>query len=345
MGGSTEDTDAYASDAHRRLLSDPAALDHLWRTRGIDTVIATRFRLGITGTPGDRFWTLPLTNADGRAFAVKGHCADGQSQKSWWKPSGTKREHVWPVSLDGDGPVWCCPGELKALAVIGLGLPAIGITSGEGSAKSPTGVPVAALELLRGRSAAIPPDDDGPGVAWGDYTRRQFVDAGIDARIVDLDLDRSAGTKDIGDRIVCGLIEDAKEPAAVAATLLDRYARADPWYGTSIGDIWSNGSMWRPVTYIPTGLASLDNALGGGFRTRGGHLIVGKPGKAKTQLATTIAVNVAQRNIPTALFSLELESDELAQLVAAQLGDIPRLALALGKVDGDHTEKLRTVQS
>ena len=75
---------------------------------------------------------------------------------------------------------------------------------------------------------------------------------------VDLGLDRTAGLKDIGDWVTRRVVEDAKEPEAVAATLDDCYQRSDPWFGVRIGELWSSGRTWRPVSYIRTGLDGLD---------------------------------------------------------------------------------------
>ena len=165
------DPAVLASQARERLIGDSAALAHLWKTRGVDKATAERFRVGIVGKAGNRFWTFPIVDTDGRVIAVKAHRADGQNKKSWWCPKGADRSHVWPVSTQGPGPVWICPGELKALAVITSGRSAIGITSGEGSKDKPCDLPASAFELLLGHECALVPDDDECGRAWG----RMFV--------------------------------------------------------------------------------------------------------------------------------------------------------------------------
>jgi hypothetical protein len=204
-----------ANESHKRLLGDPAALAHLSSTRGVDKATAERFRVGITGKIGNRFWTFPIPGPDGNVIAVKAHRADGQDQKSWWSPEGVNRNHVWPVSIQGPGPVWVCSGELKALAVISTGRSAIGITSGEGSSRTPCDLPAAALQLLAGKSCALAPDDDECGEAWGRHVLRQMAQAAIDCREVNLGLDKAAGLKDIGDFIV-RLYENGKSPDEVA---------------------------------------------------------------------------------------------------------------------------------
>lgn len=299
-----------------------------------------RFGVGLIGEPGRRFWTFPVADKCGQVVAVKAHRADGQDQKSWWRPKGAGGSHVWPVDLSRDGPAWVCPGELKTLAVIACGRSAVGITSGEGSRDHPLDLPAAALDLLRGHTLAIAPDDDEVGRAWGEHVRQQLADSGIDARTVDLDLDAAAGLKDVGDFIV-RMYQDGKDGAAVAATLDEHYRRSDPWCGASVGELWRSDRLWKPVRYIGTGLHWLDARLGGGLRTRGVHLFAGKTGHAKSQLAVQVAVNAAIAGVPVGFFSLELGSDEVAQLIMAALSGIPRMILATGALDPNHAARLR----
>jgi replicative DNA helicase len=190
-----------------------------------------------------------------------------------------------------------------------------------------------------GKAFAIPPDDDGTGRSWSEHVCKQAADVSTDARIVRLPLDKSNGLKDVGDFIL-RMYENGKDSGAVAASLDEHYRRSDPWYGASINELWSSGRMWAPVTYVRTGLRALDSATGGGLRTRGVTMLVGKTNQAKSQLAVAIVVNAARAGTPTGFFSLELGADEVAQLVAAQLGDIPRHALATDNLLGEHPHRL-----
>lgn len=333
-----------AQAACTTLIREPSALAHLWRTRGIDEATAQRFHVGITGAPGKRYWTFPIADATGRVVAVKHHRADGQAQKSFWKPSGVARDHLFPLHLEPTGRVWVCPGELKALAVVASGRAAIGITSGEGcfngQVKRPTDLPARALELLRGRLVAVSPDADDGGPVWAEHVWKQLAAASIDGRIVRLPLDADSGLKDIGDYIV-RLHEDGKDAGAVAASLDEAWRLADPWHGTLIGHRWRDPRTWRPVELVTTGLWDLDATLNGGLRTRGVHMICGKTGQAKTQFAVTIAVNAAHAGIAVGYLSLELGADEVAQLVAAQLADVPRTILTRGKVRGEYGQRFQ----
>lgn len=324
-----------ADDAHTRLMSDPQALEYLFKTRGIDKTTAERFGLGIDTHRERLFWTMPITTPGGDFVAIKFHRVAGGYPKSRWQPSGGGRDHVWPVFLDPPGPVWLCPGELKALAVASVGRAAVGITSGE-TAKLPTYV----LDIVRGRDVAITADDDDPGRAWADRALTTLTDAGISAWIVDLDLDASSDLKDIGDWVTRRLVDVGDDPAAVAAALDHRYRVSDPWFGTQIGDIWKAERTWQPATVISTGLKDLDSVLAGGLRTQTVTLIAGKTGHAKSQLAVTTSVNVARAGVPVGFFSLELGADVVSQLVAAQIAGVPRRELARGRVRGMRGKKL-----
>ncbi len=204
-----------------RLLKDPAAITRLWESRAIDRATAERFGVGISAD--GRYWTLPIADVGGHVAAVKHHRVNpaGDGTKCFWLPKGTDSRHTWPACLDGPGPVWLCPGELKALAVIAAGRPAVGITGGEAAE-----LPGELADVLRGRPVAIAPDDDDAGAKWGARVVAALTSAGIDARIVDYSADREAGLKDIGDVVRQWAVEDAREPEAVAAALDAAYARA-----------------------------------------------------------------------------------------------------------------------
>ena len=332
------DASRFAREAAARLLNDPKALDELWRTRGIDGEAAGRLGIGIT--KDGRYWTLPIADRSGRTVAVKHHrVRAGAEPKSLWLPRGTDRKQTFPVCLEGDGPVWLCPGELKAAAIVGVGLPAVGITSGEGSQSKPESLPDALVAMLAGREVAIVADDDATGAAWGAHVRAQLVDGGVEARIVNVGLNKATGLKDIGDLVTRQRVEDAKEPAAVAEWLRHCWQASDQWQQFTVGAIWQQPATWQRVEHVPTGLRALNDALGGGLRTRAVHLLVGKPGKGKTQTAIQLAVNVAKAGTPVGIISLELDRQEVARLAMAQLAEIPRAWLDGGKLIGESAKK------
>lgn len=317
----------FADDAYARLIGDLDSLDHLWRTRGVDRATAERFRLGITDDPlGKRYWVFSVVSPSGQFVGAKTHRADGQEKKGFWKPDGVNREQAWPVALEPNGQVWLCPGELKALAVIGAGCAAIGITSGEGG-----NLPADAIPLLAGRVAVLPYDNDDDGKVWVEKFQSQLSEAGIEHRTIPMGEYVRAPKGDIGDWIV-QLIEDGKDPKAIRASLEHAYEFADPLRPYTLSTIWRGPSTWEPAKHVSSGLTKFDDVLDGGLRTRAVHLLVGRTGKAKTQLAMQVAANAALNGCSVGILSLELGRDDVAQLLAAQLGRIPRNHIARGEL-------------
>ncbi|MEP0846208.1 MAG: hypothetical protein HRF50_05215 [Phycisphaerae bacterium] len=322
------DVAALAREATERLIADAAAQARLWSTRAIDRATAERFKLGVTADGG--YWTLPVTSTSGRLMAVKYHRADAKTDapKCYWTPRGASARNVWPLHLDADGPVWLCPGELKALALIALGRCAVGVTGGE-AAPLPECLP----ELLSGRAVAIVGDDDDAGRRWARAARDTLAEHGIEARIVDLSLDKGRGLKDVGDLIVRRRVIE-KLPDETVANLLDRaYERSDPWRTFTLGGIWAEAATWRPTEHVLTGLRSLDARLGGGLRVGGVHLLAGKTGRAKTQTAVQCALNAALAGVPVGVVSLELPRRDLAHLIVSNLAAIPRRWIADDSLD------------
>lgn len=71
---------------------------------------------------------------------------------------------------------------------------------------------------------------------------------------------------------------------------------------------------------IMTGIASLDNVLGG-FRPGTLNVIAGMPGRGKTALAIDIAVNCAKEMNKVAFFSLEMFKEDVARRIQKNNGD------------------------
>ena len=203
-------------------------------------------------------------------------------------------------------------------------------------------MPDGLAELLAGRAVAIVADDDQTGRAWLAKALAALRTAGIDARAVDLGLDKAAGLKDIGDWIL-SRVQEGKEPAAIAAELDNAYELADPFRPFTLGGIWTARETWAPVYHVRTGLRDLDTGLGGGLRVGGVHLFVGKSGRAKSTTVAQIALNAARAGVPACIVSLEMPRRDMGHLIAANLADVPRAALASGNIRETVKDKLRGV--
>lgn len=327
--GGGHDPAKLAAECAARLLADADALAKLHETRAIDRVTAERVGLGIDGS--GRYWTFSVGGA------VKHHRVDphGDGPKCFWVPTGAGSRRLWPVAPEGPGPVWLCPGELKALAVAVTGRPAIGITGGE-SAELPDEL----AEVLAGRTVAIAADDDQAGRRWAAKARDTLTAGGLDVRIVDYGADAAAGLKDIGDVLAAQII-DGKDATERAAFIDAVYERADPWASYKIGVILSNPTTWAPVEHVPTGWAALDAALGGGLRCGGVCLIGGPSARGKTQLVTALAADVARRGVPIGFISVEMAVRDIGHLFTANVADVPRPWLQKGSLRGAPAQRVQ----
>jgi hypothetical protein len=325
------DAETYAAECSARLMADPDALERLWNTRGVDRTTAERLGLGISAD--GRYWALPVAGACVKHHRISG----GGGAKCYWLPKGANSRRLWPVALDAPGPVWLCPGELKAAAVIAVGRAVVGITGGE-----TCDLPDELAGLLSARAVAVVGDDDPTGRAWVAKTLAALRAAGVDARAVDLGLSKADGLKDIGD-FIQSRIEEGKGGEAIAAELDNAYELADPYRPFTLSGIWTARETWAPVYHVRTGLAALDGGLGGGLRAGAVSLFVGKSGKAKTQTVAQIALNAAKAGVPTCIVSLEMSRRDMAHLMAANLADVPRAALANGNIRDGVKDKLRGV--
>ncbi len=200
--------------AHQNLKTNVELLDRLWKTRAINRATVEQFRLGYLNDGMRHWWVFPIHHADGRFMAQKRHAADGAEPKSRWAPKGAKNGRpLFPLSLTTSGTVWLCGGELRALAAVSAGLPAVGWTAGETTMQ----LPPALLDRLRNRTVGIVPDNDDTGRNWANAVAAQLAAVGIDVRIVDLGLQNPHD--DLGDWLVEQQIQHGNAPADVQAKL------------------------------------------------------------------------------------------------------------------------------
>ncbi len=142
--------------------------------------------------------------------------------------------------------------------------------------------------------------------------------------------------------VVSGLVDaisratDGSRNASGIATT----SQADRLDVSSIGRVLAEDATWEDVETISTGIGSLDNALGGGFRVGGVSLIAGKPGKAKTTVASQVAVNAASVGAPVGIVSLEMARRDVAHLIAANLSGVSRKWISDGSLGERQAEDL-----
>ena len=82
---------------------------------------------------------------------------------------------------------------------------------------------------------------------------------------------------------------------------------------------------------IPTGWNNLDNALGG-LRNGALYVLAGRPGVGKTAMGLGITLNVTQTGTPVAIFSLEMQKEELAKRLMAAYAEIDMTEVHKGQI-------------
>jgi replicative DNA helicase len=118
----------------------------------------------------------------------------------------------------------------------------------------------------------------------------------------------------------------------------------DPLLGPAIEKAEELQRLGSDVTGIPTGYKDLDRKLGGLHPT---NLVViaARPGMGKTALALNIAQNVAQQDIPVAIFSLEMSREEIVSRMLCAQGRIDSQRLRTGRLSEADFTKLSNAAS
>jgi replicative DNA helicase len=101
---------------------------------------------------------------------------------------------------------------------------------------------------------------------------------------------------------------------------------------------WNRRATTSDPPGIPTGYLSLDREIGG---LHGGELIVlgARPGMGKTSLVTGLAVNVAKRDMATAIFSLEMPRGQLAGRMLCSESGLRLNRVRVGRFEGNDLTK------
>lgn len=73
---------------------------------------------------------------------------------------------------------------------------------------------------------------------------------------------------------------------------------------------------------VSTGIRILDAYLGGGLRPAGLNILAGRPSQGKSALGINIALNIARRGLPIAMFQLEMERLEVVDRIISDVADV-----------------------
>lgn len=87
-----------------------------------------------------------------------------------------------------------------------------------------------------------------------------------------------------------------------------------------------------PLRHYSTGMPQLDGRVGGGFATRGIHVIISRTGAGKSGFALGALVAQATRGLPTVYFSTELDENEITCRIAANILGVGHREILDGRV-------------
>lgn len=105
--------------------------------------------------------------------------------------------------------------------------------------------------------------------------------------------------------------------AAAVDKIEDATADVLPDLAPTAAEILRSDLFKKPRHTYPTGLAALDEKIGGGLKSRQQSIIAAPTGYGKTQLVGTLKLHFAKQNYPVMWFCTELGEDEQAARFAA----------------------------
>jgi len=306
-------------------------------------------------------WTI--RDASGRALAqhVRADRPDGSKVVFWRGPNGEKARlselglKLVELPLYGSEllpdrpgePVVITEGEKAADAACRLGLLALGTTTGASLAPSP-----GALASLRDRDTILWPDNDDEGARHMARVARNLQGIATTVRtVVWLDAPPKGDAADFVSRGCKRSDFDAlPEPVSAQEEMPAALKYIHEATGESIDELtrFAAGDTSR---YVPTGVASLDRALGGGLR-RGQVTLIGAPtGAGKTTILGGFAIAAASRG-EALIVSPEMSTAELAEREIVRRSGVAKWALAPWKAAGErsyaasaHAQAAETLQA
>lgn len=100
-----------------------------------------------------------------------------------------------------------------------------------------------------------------------------------------------------------------------------------------------NSSQDGKLFGLDTGFSEL-NRMTGGLQKSDLIILGARPSMGKTAFALNILANLARKNVPVAIFSLEMSSEQLTNRLFSLYGLIDSNSIRLGRLDGNELERL-----
>ena len=310
--------------ASRSRISDPAAISYL-KGRGITPELAESWNLGYD--PASKRIIIPFPGAD---WYHVDRDITGKSDHKYSKPQSAKvgPQPVWNEAAMDEPAYIIVEGPLDALAVQACGYPSIALCSTGGRkyvdvAKKHRGIAVLMLdndEPGRNGQVQLSADLRSVGVETHEVVYQDHIDyMGKDA-FEQFGLNSTVLTNLIG-----GEVYQARKETDERQN--ERYRKAfndlrvlDPV--DVVGDLLM---LSHPREHISTGLAGVDEALGGGLRC--GDLITlgALSSTGKTTLAVQFADTIAASGHPVLFVTIEQSAEEIvSKSVSRLVREIPR---------------------
>lgn len=127
------------------------------------------------------------------------------------------------------------------------------------------------------------------------------------------------------------------EDATAQIRLRQPSARATERAGDLVASVHDRCERGEQVAHVPTGLSTLDAKIRG-FTAGALSIVAGRPGMGKTIFALTVAINAAEHG-PVMFFSIELQAREIADRLAASIGDVDLRAILDGRLSDDDWQR------
>jgi replicative DNA helicase len=164
-----------------------------------------------------------------------------------------------------------------------------------------------------------------------DAIKRSLIAAADKAR--ELVLEPGADPNAIGDAIQTLFGDILRTKAATAPRrfgdlLLERTA------------YWQDLEAGKITAGIATKLDKINIALGGGIKPGKNIVLAGRPGSGKSSLAWSIACDVAAQGMPVLVLSMEMQSGDLIDRAAANLGRVSLNRLVTGRFQEEDWSRL-----